>query len=78
MWVNMALDASILQLVNEAGKIGVTAQQVAYKLGKKRETVSHYLWVLKKAGKITNINRNLWVTNKNMPRLVKDGSKRTD
>ena len=60
----MALDERILEVVVEAGDIGITAQQVAHKLGKKRATVSHYLWVLKKAGKITNVNRNLWVPNK--------------
>jgi predicted transcriptional regulator len=53
-----------LETVVEAGEIGITAQQVARKLGEKRETVSHYLWVLKKAGKITNVNRNLWVPSK--------------
>ena len=60
----MALDERILEVVLEAGDIGITAQQVARKLRKKRETVSHYLWVLKKAGKITNVNRNLWVPSK--------------
>jgi len=60
----VALDERILEVVLKAGDIGITAQQVARRLKKKRETVSHYLWVLKKAGKITNVNRNLWVPNK--------------
>lgn len=58
-----SLEDKILRIIEKAGPTGITARQIAMKLGKKREHVSHYLWILKKTGKIANIYRNLWVLN---------------
>jgi predicted HTH transcriptional regulator len=57
------LEDKILKTIKEAGSTGITARQIAMKLGKKREHVSHYLWILKKTGKIVNVSRNLWILN---------------
>lgn len=54
------LEEEILEIIKEAGDIGVTARQIALRLNQKRENISHYLWILKKTGKITNKNRILW------------------
>lgn len=56
-----SVEERILRVVEEAGEVGITSRQIAQKLGMKRETVSHYLWILKKAGKVRNVHRNLWV-----------------
>lgn len=55
------LEDEILRVVADAGDVGVTAAQIAMRLGKRRESISHYLWMLKKMGKVTNKGRNLWV-----------------
>lgn len=57
----MGLEEEIFSMLREAGDLGATASQIARRLGRKREVVSHYLWILKKAGKVTNRGRNLWV-----------------
>jgi hypothetical protein len=66
------LEDKMLKKIEEAGSTGITARQIAMKLGKNRELVSHYLWILKKTGKIANICRNLWVLNE----FLKNGEKR--
>lgn len=58
-----SLEDRILKTIEEAGSTGITARQIAMKLDKKREHISHYLWILKKTGKIVNISRNLWILN---------------
>lgn len=59
-----SLEDRILKIIEDAESVGVTARQIAIRLGKKREHISHYLWILKKTGKVTNINRNLWILQK--------------
>ena len=68
----MGLEEEIFSMLREVGDLGATASQIARRLGRKREVISHYLWILKKAGKVTNRGRNLWVLEKaldpfNMP-----------
>jgi len=55
------LEDKILKVIEEAGDVGITATQIAKKLKKKRETISHYLWIMKKARKVKNLNRILWI-----------------
>lgn len=48
-------------VLREAGGLGVTVAQIAGRIGRKREVVSHYLWIMKKAGRVLNRERNVWV-----------------
>ncbi len=57
----MGLDEDILKVLKDAGSMGATASQIARRLKRKREVVSHYLWILKKARKVSNRGRNVWV-----------------
>ncbi len=57
----IGLDEDILEVLRNVGSMGATASQIARRLKRKREVVSHYLWILKKAGKVSNRGRNVWV-----------------
>ena len=57
----MGLDEDVLKVLRDVGSMGATASQIAGRLKRKREVVSHYLWILKKAGKVSNRGRNVWV-----------------
>ncbi|KPV64169.1 MAG: hypothetical protein AOA65_1054 [Candidatus Bathyarchaeota archaeon BA1] len=57
----MGLEKEILKVIEEMGHTGVTAGQIARILGKSRESISHYLWILSKSGKVERISKNLWV-----------------
>jgi len=57
----MGLEEEVISVLKDVGDSGATASQIARKLGRKREVTSHYLWILKKMGKVTNRSRNLWV-----------------
>ncbi|MFQ6074558.1 MAG: hypothetical protein ACE5Z5_00290 [Candidatus Bathyarchaeia archaeon] len=57
----MGLEEGIIGVLMETGDMGATASQIARRLGRKREVISHYLWILKKAGRVINRGRNVWV-----------------
>lgn len=57
----MTLEEDILRVIDEMGDMGATAGQIARRLGKSRSSISHYLWVLRKMGKIERVGGNLWV-----------------
>ncbi len=57
----MGVEEEIIDKLREVGDFGATAGQIARKINRKREVVSHYLWVLKKANRVENIGRGIWV-----------------
>lgn len=62
----MGLEEEIVGVLREAGDMGATASQIARRIKRKREVISHYLWILKKAGRVTNRSRNVWVIQKGL------------
>jgi len=50
----------VLEEVRESGEVGITAFQIAQKLGVERSRVSMALYVLKKLGVVENFHRNIW------------------
>jgi len=50
----------VLEEVRESGEVGITAFQIAQRLGVERSRVSMALYVLKKLGVVENFRRNLW------------------
>ena len=60
----MTIEEKVIGVLREIGDMGATASQIAEKIGRKREVVSHYLWILKKMGKVNNKGRDIWVLSK--------------